>query len=140
MRLRNVLAWMSILAVIAAAEPAKANPFEKFFRTLKKTFTQPPRKTPARRKSAKKSTAQTSPDPSNKTANTPPSGGNTRTATRVSSAKAGKADFPYGTPVPGKQGFVTSPFAPDSGYIDVRGFPPGTPVKDPYTNKVFLTP
>src|SRR5439155_16140795 len=46
----------------------------------------------------------------------------------------------YGTPVPGKNGFVTSPFSPNSGYIDVRGFAPGTPVKDPYTGKVFLTP
>jgi len=35
---------------------------------------------------------------------------------------------------------VTSPFSPNSGYIDVRGFSPGTPVKDPYTGKVFLTP
>jgi len=46
----------------------------------------------------------------------------------------------YATPVPGKNGFVTSPFSPNSGYIDVRGFAPGTPVKDPYTGKVFLTP
>ncbi|PYL28246.1 MAG: hypothetical protein DMF45_09810 [Verrucomicrobia bacterium] len=49
-------------------------------------------------------------------------------------------DLRYGTPVPGKNGFVTSPFSPNSGYIDVRGFAPGTPVKDPYTGKVFLTP
>jgi hypothetical protein len=49
-------------------------------------------------------------------------------------------DLRYGTPVPGKQGFVTSPFSPQSGYIDVRGFAPGTPVKDPYTGKIFLTP
>ncbi len=35
-------------------------------------------------------------------------------------------DIPYGTPVPGKSGFVTSPHAPYAGYVDVRGFPPGT--------------
>lgn len=51
-----------------------------------------------------------------------------------------KADIPYGTPVPGKPGFVTSPFAPDAGYVQVLGFPPGTPVEDPYTGKIFLTP
>lgn len=49
-------------------------------------------------------------------------------------------DYPYATPVPGKSGFVVSPYAPQSGYVDVRGFPPGTEVKDPYTQKVFLVP
>ncbi len=51
-----------------------------------------------------------------------------------------RKDYQYGTPVPGKPGFVTSPHAPYSGYVDVRGFPPGTEVKDPYTGKIFLVP
>lgn len=48
-------------------------------------------------------------------------------------------NLPYGTPVPGKPGYVVSPFA-STGYVDVRGFPPGTEVKCPYTSKVFLVP
>ena len=69
-----------------------------------------------------------------------PNGHNVRAAKAARPAKKGKSGLLYGTPVPGKQGLVTSPFSPDNGYIDVRSFPPGTEVKDPYTGKIFLTP
>ena len=49
-------------------------------------------------------------------------------------------EVPYAKGVAGKPGFVTSPFSPFAGYIDVRGFPPGTEVKDPYSGKTFLVP
>src|SRR5205085_10801647 len=49
-------------------------------------------------------------------------------------------NFPLGIPVPNKEGIVKSPYAPNRGFVDVRGFPGGTEVKDPYTGKVFLTP
>jgi hypothetical protein len=52
-----------------------------------------------------------------------------------------KAGLPYGIPVPGRKGMVTSPYTPDEGkYIDVTGFGSGSIVKDPYTGKFFLVP
>ena len=48
-------------------------------------------------------------------------------------------EIPYGKGVPGKPGFVFSP-SDQLKYIDVRGFPPGTEVKDPYSGKSFLVP
>jgi len=53
--------------------------------------------------------------------------------------KVEKADYPYGVPVPGQPHLVESPYSPGK-YIDVEGFPPGTEVKDPYTDKIFLVP
>ncbi|MGC1481497.1 MAG: hypothetical protein WA771_13420 [Chthoniobacterales bacterium] len=47
--------------------------------------------------------------------------------------------LPYGTPAPGKPGFVKSPHS-SAGLVDVRGFPPGSEVKDPYSGKAFLVP
>src|SRR5262249_16860893 len=60
-------------------------------------------------------------------------------ASTVSGEKA-KGDLPYGIPVPGHKGMVTSPYSPEGNYIDVSAYPPGSAVKDPYTGKVFLVP
>ena len=49
-------------------------------------------------------------------------------------------DLPYAKPVPGKPGFAYSPYDESKGYIDLRGFPPGTEVKDPYSGKSFFVP
>jgi hypothetical protein len=46
---------------------------------------------------------------------------------------------PYASPVPDKPGFVYSPDNPKF-LIDVRGFPPGTEVKDPNTGKLLKVP
>ena len=74
---------------------------------------------------------QMDPAPVEAPASTPP--------TTAGPATAPKGDYPYGVPVPGKPGFVRSPYSPDK-MTDVRGYAPGTEVKDPYTQKIFLVP
>lgn len=49
-------------------------------------------------------------------------------------------DLPYGMAIEGKPGYVTSPYAPAAGSVDVRGFPAWTKVKCPYTGRNFLVP
>ena len=62
---------------------------------------------------------------------------------RVSAAdiEKAKAGLPYGIPVPGRKGMVSSPYLPEEDkYIDVTDFASGSIVKDPYTEKFFLVP
>ncbi len=76
-------------------------------------------------------TPPTDPADTTAVASTPPT-----TATATTQARG---DYPYGVPVPDKPGFVRSPYSPDK-LTDVRGYAPGTEVKDPYTGKIFLVP
>lgn len=61
---------------------------------------------------------------------------------KASTPSAGQlgASMLSGQLVPGKPGFVTSPYASTMGYVDVRGYPSGTKVRCPYTQKDFLVP
>jgi hypothetical protein len=42
--------------------------------------------------------------------------------------------------VPDKPGYVFSPFDSSGRYVDVSGYAPGTKVKDPWTDKIFIVP
>ena len=48
----------------------------------------------------------------------------------------------YGSPVPGRKGFVYPPGSDQKpeNMVDVRDFTPGQKVRDPRTGKVFLVP
>jgi hypothetical protein len=43
-------------------------------------------------------------------------------------------------PVPGRSGLVFNPFNPHGAYIDVSGYAPGSKVKDPDSQKIFVVP
>ncbi len=154
MRNQRALAVLAALALGISATPAQADAVGDFFKRLGRSISRPPQPSkpaqPARRsgnKTASKPTAieATSPTP----AATPAATASLTpipipvTERRASAAPQGSAaglDLPYAVPVPARPGFVTSPYAPTSGHVDVRGFASGTAVKDPYTGKIFLAP
>jgi hypothetical protein len=70
-----------------------------------------------------------------RTSESKPDGSTQRTASTQTSD-----DLPYAKPVPGKPGYVFSPYDPNGGYVDVKGYSPGQKVKDPYSGKIFLVP
>jgi hypothetical protein len=65
-----------------------------------------------------------------------------RSLTSVSSTRASTppAEFPTAKAVPDKPGYVFSPFDASGRYVDVSGYAPGTKVKDPWTDKIFIVP
>ena len=151
----RVVLIFSISAFLASGPSAVAgNPIGDFFKRLGNSIAHPssspaPRRTAPKLSTGKKQNEQApSPDKSPGAPLAPPVPTPTpmpmplivRSAAGVPPAKRSRRDMPYGIPVPNKPGFVTSPYAPKSGLVDVRGFPSGTEVKDPYTGKTFLTP
>jgi hypothetical protein len=151
--LGTIVVCLWIVTLFSAPEAGEAGPFEDFFRALRSSIAHPAQKpqSPRRPRSSRKPSNEAPPNDASDASNSqpsasptplpaPPNRNNVRVAKATATRKSGKSDLPYGIPVPGRQGLVTSPFSPDSGYIDVRSFPPGTEVRDPYTGKSFLTP
>ncbi len=151
---KKFCAGFAIVAVLSAAS-ARAGSVGDFFKALGNSIAHPgqPPKKPAPKTQAKKSRTKSNEQPPDYPPTpAPPTPPPTVTPTPTTSqpppvrpasappTKSSKRDIPYAIPVPNKPGFVTSPYAPKAGYVDVRGFPSGTEVKDPYSGKLFLTP
>jgi hypothetical protein len=130
---------LSFIGFLLMGDAADAGSFGDFLKAIGNSIAHPQKKSPSHTKSTKQPASKNtaSPKPTVGPSPGPPEERDVHTASAASDAKA---DVPYAVPIPGKQGFVTSPFAPDSGYIDVHQFAPGTAVKDPITGKVFRTP
>lgn len=79
------------------------------------------------------SVAGTGPGASGGTSPTSPGSGAPEAVAPASTA-------PFGIPVPGKAGYVYSPFDEKKRYVDVTDIAAGTEVKCPYTQKIFKVP
>lgn len=145
--MRFLLSILFLSQLVFAPQPAQAGPFD-FFKRIRDSIAghqQPTKKTTHARSVRPSPTVNPVRPPEPKeieeepTATPSPSVEMTAVASRASPS-AKRVDLPYGMPVANRPGFVRSPYSPDSGYVDIRGFTSGTEVKDPYTGKVFLTP
>jgi hypothetical protein len=152
-----IIVWLSSFAVVSPVTVAEAGPFRDLFHAIRNAVAPVKEKPRAHRRTHKHNENPPSDVSDTKHNETPPSDASDnqpssspvpapldRRDVRVAKAAEGvsqqKTELPYGTPVPGKPGLVTSPFAPDRGYVDVTGFAPGTEVQDPFTGKIFLAP
>jgi hypothetical protein len=100
--------------------------------------------TPATTSTQRTTTTQNPPRTTVKTSPSPKSSPTTVTEKSKPSPSPSRTtstqSLPTAKPVPGKPGYVFSPFDPSGGYVDVTGYTSGQKVKDPYSGKVFLVP
>lgn len=152
---KRILIGLTITALSLPAGAVRAGSLGDFFKALgnsiahpgqkPKPKTPPPQDKRPKTKGSEQNAADYPPSPTATPPQTPtPNATLSQPQVRPASAppqdRKSKRDIPYAIPVPNKPGFVTSPYSPKSGYVDVRGFPSGTEVKDPYSGKIFLTP
>ena len=144
-----------VLLLFLSAQQASADPVGDFFKkvgnSISKAFQPQPEQHQTKKTKKRVSQRPTAPE-SNVGGAAPSPFGETPAPTQketppptllrasVVPPEKAKGDVPYGIPVPGRKGVVTSPYLPDGSHIDVSGFAPGTPVKDPFTGKIILVP
>ena len=136
--------WICLLAVallFLSGRSVNADPVGDFFKKLGQSVSKAFQPQPTPHPTRKTRGSEASPSPPGEPSK-PAKEEVTRTVLPASAAPEEKArgDMPYGIPVPGQKGMVTSPYLPEGNYIDVSAFAPGTAVKDPYTGKIFRVP
>jgi hypothetical protein len=129
-----VVALFFLSGRLANADPV-GDFFKKVGHSISKAFTPQPARPKTRKTRDSRRPSEEPSKPAKEEKLTP-------TVLRASAAPAenAKQDMPYGIPVPGQKGIVTSPYLPEGNYVDVSAFAPGSAVKDPYTGKIFLVP
>jgi hypothetical protein len=157
----NPLLLMLILLLVLSGPHVDAGPVGDFFKKVGQSISKPsqpqpeppsqstrpqPANTPhaTRRRTSRAAPAAAATPPAVGQPSHPPKEeeltGSVRPVSAADIAKA-KAGLPYGIPVPGRKGMVSSPYLPEEEkYIDVTDFASGSVVKDPYTGKFFLVP
>jgi hypothetical protein len=142
--IRKLILALSLIGFLTIGDAAQARSLGELLKALGDSIAHPQKHPPPRnhdrQAGSRRSATKEAPPATSPTATATPEQLTVRAASAATQSKGSRRDFPYGIPVPNKQGFVTSPFAPGQGIVDVRGFPSGTEVKDPYTGKIFLTP
>ena len=146
-RTKTILIAIMAAVLLTSPVPTRAGSVGDFFKALGNSIAHPGQ---GKKQAPKPETKKPKTKGSEQGADHPPAPPPTPTPTATTSqppvrlasvpTTKTKRDIPYGIPVPNKPGFVTSPYSPKAGYVDVRGFPSGTEVKDPYSGKIFLTP
>ena len=119
--------------------------FKKVSQSVSKAFQPRPTPNPTEKKTKRVARRQTSPQSNLVGASPTPLEEKVTPTVVVLRAAAvppekAKGDMPYGIPVPGHKGMVTSPYSPEGNYIDVSAFASGSAVRDPFTGKIFLVP
>jgi hypothetical protein len=153
---KTFVIFVTAVALLALADSAGAGSIGDFFKKLGDSLAHPDQKRKSKSRASKTASKRTKTKGTALETDNPPEATATpvalatptatiqqapiRTASLAKQTKNTKRDIRYAIPVPDKPGFVTSPYAPKQGLVDVREFASGTEVIDPYTGKVFLTP
>jgi len=141
----KLMAAWAVAGVLVSGATAEANPLARFFYSIRHPHHQ--HVASHRHKlvgedaaSASPETASVRPESTQQNSVDPPPPASSREAPLVPIRKEIDPQLPAGIPVPNKPGFLRSPYGGNQALIDARGFPRGTPVKDPYTGRTFVTP